>query len=220
MRLNTIIFHTNEVGFVNRKIVFVGGYPNAKDVNLYVFFRNLVHAIADIGVECHVVSPVSVTKYKASVKSIPRHKEEKTENGSIVYVHHPRYLSFSQKQIGLVNTMKYTHASYLSAALKETKRLNIKFDAAYGHFFFSGGLAAAHIGKALKIPSFIAYGESSYEVMVRGRKVPVTKESIEALSGIISVSTKNTDELRNEDVYSNVPIFTCPNAIDLKLFPD
>jgi len=205
---------------VNRKIVFVGGYPNIIDVNLYVFFRNLVHAIADLGVECHVVSPVSLTKYKTKTKSIPRHKEEKTEKGSTVYVHHPRYFSYSQKQIGPINTMKYTHKAYLSAALKETKKLNIKFDAAYGHFFFSGGLGAAHIGKALKIPSFIAYGESSYEVMVRGRKVPITKDSISALSGIISVSTKNTDELKNEDVYRDIPIFTCPNAIDLNLFPE
>lgn len=205
---------------MSKKIVFVGGYPNAKDVNLYVFFRNLVHAIADLGVECHVVSPVSLTKYKTKVKSIPRHKEEKTENGSTVYVHHPRYLSYSQKQIGPINTMKYTHRAYLRAALKETKKLDIKFDAAYGHFFFSGGLAAAYIGKALSIPSFIAYGESSYKVMVKGRKVPITKDSISALSGIISVSTKNTDELKNEDVYNDIPILTCPNAIDLGLFPN
>ena len=220
IRIYTIILQISEVELVSKKIVFVGGYPNAKDVNLYVFFRNLVHAIADLGVECHVVSPVSLTKYRASVKSIPRHKEEKTQNGSRVFVHHPRYLSFSQKQIGPVNTMKYTHKCYLSAALKETKKLGIKFDAAYGHFFFSGGLAAVHIGKNLNIPSFIAYGESSYEVMVRGKKVAITKDSISALSGIISVSTKNTDELKNEDVYRDIPIFTCPNAIDLSLFPE
>ncbi len=205
---------------MNRKILFVGGYPNAIDVNLYVFFRNLVHAISDLGVECHVVSPVSLTKYKTSVKSIPRHKEEKTDKGSAVFVHHPRYLSFSQKQIGKINTMKFTHKSYLNAALREANNLKVRFDAAYGHFFFSGGLAAAHIGKVMVIPSFIAYGESSYEVMVKGKKVPITKASIESLAGIISVSSKNTDELRKEGVYNNVPIFTCPNAIDLSLFPE
>jgi len=202
------------------KILFIGNYPNNINKNLYVFFRNLVYAVADLGIECHVISPVSLTKYKTSIKVIPRDKEEKTDKGRTVYVHYPRYISFSQIKIGPINTMEYTHRAYLHAVLKETKKLNVNFDAAYGHFFFSGGLAAAHIGKALNIPSFIAYGESSYEVMVRGKKVPITKDSISALSGIISVSTKNTDELKNEDVYSDIPIFTCPNAIDLSLFPE
>ena len=84
---------------MDRRILFVGGYPNAIDINLYVFFRNLVHAIADKGVECHVVSPVSLTRYKANINKISRHHEEKTESGSIVHVHHPRYLSFSQKHL-------------------------------------------------------------------------------------------------------------------------
>lgn len=205
---------------MNKRILFVGGYPNEADKNLYVFFKNLIYALADSGVECHVISPVSVTKYKLSVKEIPRKKIEKTFLGSEVYVYHPRYISASHKQIGSFDTMRITHKNYLRISLKEAKKIGLRFDAAYGHFFFSGGLAAANIGKKLGIPSFIAYGESNYKIDVLGKGVPFGRKNLKSLAGIIAVSSKNFDELRSVSLYDDVPVVTCPNAIDLSLFPE
>ena len=42
------------------------------------------------------------------------------------------------------------------------KRLKGHYDCVYGHFILTGGLAAAAVGRELKIPSFIAYGECDY----------------------------------------------------------
>ena len=143
-----------------KRILFVGNYPNVLNENLYVFFKNLIHAMADIGVECYVISPVSITKYMRKIKSIPLSCTETTKKGSKIKVFYPRFISTSSKKIGPFNTIHITHHNYMRAVLKMVKKINIDFDAAYGHFFISGGLSAVYVGEKMGIPSFVAYGES------------------------------------------------------------
>lgn len=203
-----------------KKILFISGYPNPVDKYLYVFFRNLIFALADMGVECHVVSPVSITKYKKRVNEIPRHKVDITPNGNKVYVNHPRYISASAKKVAGFNTGRITVRNYINAAVKETERLKIDFDAAYGHFFISGGLAAIAVGRKLNIPSFVAYGECDWESQVTALYRNLKKSDIEGLSGIISVSQKNTAELNAAGIFEDVSIITRENAVDMSLFGD
>ena len=80
-----------------RRILFVGWYPNTVEKYLNVFFRNLIYAIADQGVECTVISPVSATRYRTQIGAIPSHYVETTPNGSKVEVYYPRYLSASSR---------------------------------------------------------------------------------------------------------------------------
>lgn len=203
---------------MQKKIVFISAYPNAVDVYQYIFFRNLIFALADMGVECHVVSPVSITKYKKRVNEIPRHSVDITPNGNKVYVNHPRYISASAKKIGGFNTGKITVRNYINAAVKETERLKIDFDAAYGHFFISGGLAAIAVGKKLNIPSFVAYGECDWESQVTTLYRNLRRNDIEGLTGVISVSQKNTAELKDKGIFEDIPIETFENAVDMSLF--
>lgn len=201
-----------------KRILFVGGYPNAVDKYACVFFRNLIYAIADQGVECHVISPVSVTKYRNSTKEISLKETEITLNGSKVFVYHPRYISASAKNVLGFNTGRITSCNYVAVAVKYAQSLNFNFDAVYGHFFVSSGLAAIKIGNRLNIPSFVAYGECNWDSEITKLYRDLNKKDIKGLFGVVSVSQKNTMELDNKGIFEDVEIFTCENAVDMKLF--
>lgn len=203
---------------MTKKILFIGNYPNPANENLYVFFKNLIHAVADLGIECYIFSPVSITKYRKKLKLIPRECEEITKKGNSVKVYYPRFISTSSKNIGPFKTMHVTHRNYLRAVLKKVKQTRIKFDATYGHFFLSGGLAAAYVGEKLGIPSFVAYGESSYKTQVEKSYGRISSKEIKGLTGIISVSQKNTAELNATGIFKKIPIKTFENAVDMSLF--
>ena len=203
---------------MKRRILFVSGYPNNIDKYLYVFFRNLIFALADIGVECYVVSPVSVTKYRRRVFDIPKEEVQFTSKGNKVYVKYPRFISTSSKQVWRFNTGYLTNMNYINAVIKTVKELKIDFDAVYGHFFISGGLAAIKLGNMLGIPSFVAYGECDWESQVIGQYRNLKKKDVEGLSGIISVSQKNSAEIKKAGIFDDIPIETFENAVDMSLF--
>ena len=193
-------------------------YPN--NVNKYcnVFFQNLIFAIADSGVNCTVISPVPVTRYRGRTKTIPKETVHYTPKGTPVKVYYPRYCSASSKQILFFNTEHISEFLFEKSAMSVVKKLNAKFDAVYGHFFLYGGLAAIKAGKYLNIPSFMAYGECDFESQVKATYGFPKPKQLAGLKGIISVSTKNTNELNSLGIVKDVPIITAPNATDLKLF--
>ncbi len=201
-----------------KSALFVGMYPN--EVNRYrnVFFQNLIFAIADKGVKCIVISPVPVTKYRGRIKEIPQKTIHKTLKGNDVTVYYPRYISASSKQIGKFNTEVLSERFFESAAIKAAKKLKCSFDFVYGHFVLYGGLAAIKIGNMLNVPSFFAYGECDFKTEIGNTYgIPKAKE-IMGLTGIISVSKKNTRELKKLGFVNNIPIITVPNSTDLSLF--
>lgn len=201
-----------------KRALFVGMYPN--EVNKYrnVFFQNLIFAIADKGMECTVISPVPVTKYRGRLREIPQKTIHKTSKGNDVTVYYPRYISASSKQIGKFNTEVLSEKFFENAAIKVAKKLENDFDFVYGHFILYGGLAAIKIGNMLGIPSFFAYGECDFKTEVgNSYGIPKAKE-IKGLTGIISVSKKNTKELEKLGFVKNIPIITVPNSTDLSLF--
>ena len=201
-----------------KSALFVGMYPN--EVNKYrnVFFQNLIFAIADKGVKCTVISPVPVTKYRRRVKEIPQKTIHKTLKGNEVTVYYPRYISASSKQIGKFNTEVLSERFFESAAIQTVKKLKCSFDFVYGHFVLYGGLAAIKIGKLLNIPSFFAYGECDFKAEVGNTYGIPKKKEIKGLTGIISVSNKNTRELKSLGFVNSIPIITVPNSTDLSLF--
>lgn len=198
--------------------LFVGMYPNTVSPYRNVFFQNLIYAIADMGVNCTVISPVPITKYRLSVKNIKYKTIHKTTTGAEITVYYPRYVSASSKQIGRYNTEKLSEKWFEDSVMKTVKKIDKKFDFVYGHFFLYGGLAAVRVGKYLAIPSFIAYGECDFETQVKQTYGIPKKEQLNGLTGIISVSSKNTKELNDLGIVKNVPIITAPNSTDLKLF--
>lgn len=202
-----------------KRILFVGWYPNPIDLYRNVFFQNLIFAIADEGIECSVISPVSITKYRRNIKKIPKYTTHVTKKGSVINVYYPRYISASSKQIGRFNTERISERLFEKAALNSARKLGVEFDCVYGHFFLFGGLAATKIGRELKIPAFIAYGECDFESQVRKTYGIPNSNELTGLHGIISVSTKNTVEIKNLGfLNTNIPFLTYPNSVDLNLF--
>ncbi len=200
------------------KILFVGMYPNEYNKYRNVFFRNLIFAMADAGVSCTVVSPVSVTKYRGAIGRIARERTDYTPMGNPVRVIHPRYYSLSAKKIGPIHTGVWTERLFQRAVRKTVRKLDEPFDAVYGHFLLAGGLSAIQIGRLKGIPSFFAYGECSYETEVTRRYGKIAKSEIEGLTGIIAVSAHNAAVLHRKEIFDGIPMIVAPNSVDKTLF--
>ena len=200
------------------KALFVGCYPNKIDPYLRSFYCELIHAIADMGIECTVVAPVSITHYRNKISLIDKHEFDITNKGSRIEVFHPRYISYSSKNVGPFKTGYLSEKAFQNAALNCVKKIDKKFDFVYGHFFLTGGLAAIRIGKKLKLPSFVAFGECDYESQIRDDYGELKHRDIKGITGIISVSTKNKQVLDSLGLFKDVPIILAPNSVDLAKF--
>ena len=199
-------------------ILFVGMYPDEYNKYRNVFFQNLIFAMADAGVKCTVISPVPITKYRRAIARVSKERIDVTPRGSKVRVIHPRFVSVSAKRIGPLQTGVYSEKLFERAARKAASRLDDHFDAVYGHFILAGGLSAIQIGRIRKIPSFIAYGECSYETEIIQRYGEIKRQEVEGLSGIIAVSTNNANILKSKPAFNGIPMIIAPNSVDTSLF--
>ena len=201
-----------------KRILFVGMYPDEYSPYRNVFFQNLIFAMADKGIECTVISPVPVTRYRKHLREVSKKRIDKTPNGADVIVYHPRYISLSSKRVGKIHTGLYSEDLFQKCAIKTARKLEKNFDVVYGHFFLSGGLAAIKIGRDREIPSFIANGECDYNTEIVQQFRKLNRKDIEGLSGIIVVSTHNANVLKGKDIFKDIPMIVAPNAVDVSLF--
>lgn len=201
-----------------KEILFFGNYPNPVDGNLNVFFRNLIYQLADMGIKCTVIDPVSITKYRSRVKKIPQKRIETTKNGAEVTIFSPRFISFSSKRIGAIDTHVWTVNAYRRAAIKQVKKHNLNFDATYGHFINIGGIPACVVGNKYDKPAFVANGESDLNPNTYNYNSKYGLTPFKTCAGVISVSSKNRDELSALKLVDDEIIKVFPNAIDNSLF--
>lgn len=201
-----------------KRILFVGMYPDEYNPYRNVFFQNLIFAMADRGIECTVISPVPVTRYRRHLKEVSKRRTDKTSAGASVIVYYPRYISLSSKKFGKINTGLYSEKLFQNCAIKTAQKIEENFDVVYGHFFLSGGLAAVKIGRNLGIPSFIANGECNYNTEIIQQFRELNKKDIEGLSGIIAVSIHNANVLKGKGIFRDIPMIVAPNAVDISLF--
>lgn len=200
------------------RALFIGSYPNSADPHRSVFFRELIYQFARLGVECTVISPLSVTKYRRRALQIPTSDCERLDGGETVCVYRPRMISYSAKKIGRWNTIHLTQRSIDRAVLRKVKTLDTKFDFVYGHFFLGGGLTAAWLGRMLGIPAYIAYGECSFDTEVRNKYGDISPREMEGVHGIISVSSANSADLHSRGFADGIPVCLALNAVDTKIF--
>lgn len=204
-----------------RNILFVGLYPNPNEKYRNVFYQNLIFAMAEQGIRCTVISPVSVMRHKTKIKRIPKRTVDVTPRGAKVDVYYPRVFSASSIQIGSFNTELLSERWFESGAMKVAKKLikrGEKFDAVYGHFFLFGGLAAIKIGNRFNLPSFVAFGECDYESQVQKTYGDLTSKDVKGIGGVIAVSTKNANVLRGKPIFDGVPMIIAPNSVNHELF--
>lgn len=201
-----------------KNILFIGNYPNPADPYRNVFFQNLIFSMADMGIHCTVIMPVSITHYKDKAFTIPFSKEDTTPKGNRIKVYYPKCITYSSIKIGTWNTERLSEKSFQHTAVKTAMTMKEKFDCVYGHFFLEGGLAAVAIGRKMGIPAFIAFGECDFDSQVRHSYGDIKREELKGLSGIISVSSDNSRELKTMPVFDDYPVLLAPNAVDLNAF--
>lgn len=167
----------------------VNGYPT-KDDPIYAFIRPIVLSIADLGYNCTVIAPQSITNAIKNKKKLRDYQWiDMSDNGRKIRIYQPKYVSLSNFRA--IN-------NNLSVILRDKAILNtfnkekIQADVIYAHFW-DCGIVAATISKEHNIPIFVATGESKIRVFDYYSSEKVF-EAINRIKGVIAVSTKNLTE--------------------------
>ena len=199
--------------------VLVNKYPNKIEPNVCVFIQQLVWSFSDMGYECNVICPLPVNLNKKYLK-FPFIREEKNNNGKIIKIFHPKYVSYGQSGSFFQKLrVKLTTHNYVKAVDKVLKKqkLSKTDDILYSHFICPSGVAAALLSKKYGIKSYMAHGESIYAGDSKyGNKY--LKSVFNYLSGVIAVSTQNKEYLINAKVMSKDKIEVFPNGYNKDRF--
>ena len=198
------------------KILFIGGYPNTEEPVRNVFFQKLVWEIANQGIECCVIAPVPI-RGKTSL-GIKNESIETTNKGLKIRVYRPKYFSYSSRNIFGFNTLILSELAFRKAAKRQARKIDFDFDAIYGHFILRGGLAATDLAMKYSVPAFFACGESDLNNDVfRGYPFSMAKR-ISECKGVISVSSKNKEDLIKYGLFNDDDIIVAPNSVDTSIF--
>lgn len=199
-----------------KHICFITDYYPTKDNPVFTFVRELVCAIADMGIECTVISSQS-KKVAEGIDERQRdyHMVDYTINGSEINIYYPRFVSIAK--LNRFGYNSYQRRKVVERCYgQESKNFRIPVDAFYGHFWGSG-VIAAFLGKKYHKPAFVASGESKCYMN------PVTERYYQKhlksyMSGCICVSTKNKNESISLQYIDKDKITVIPNAIHRKEF--
>ena len=197
---------------IKKLCVLTTYYPQENDP-IYSFVGTLIESIAEMGIECHVISPVSYIEKKHKAVS----RIEKTKNGHEIHVYCPRYMIYPSRNILGFQTYRLTLSS-LWRAVGRTFRSEVKdCDAIYSHFI-DAGANAAWLKMKTGIPAFMAVGESN--ITMHELTYTVCRKILyNGLDGVICVSSQTEKDLSDFDVVSSsIPKIVAPNGIDTAVF--
>ena len=201
---------------IKRLCIIADAYPTATNPR-NPFIEQLVIAFTNLWIECTVINPVSITNSLVRKKELsPKERKQSTETGSI-HIYSPRYITFSSKKIGLINTNLINLKLFQASCLKVLRKIGADFDAVYGHFISPAGITANKISKEYNIPAFFAYGENTNYTIERLGALK-TKKLIHNIKGVIAVSTANKENLIRHSIINQNKIEVFPNSINHKLF--
>ncbi|MBR6030656.1 MAG: glycosyltransferase [Bacteroidaceae bacterium] len=183
-------------------------YPDERRT-VFPFVARLVEQWAKQGHNCCVIAPYSIiaNRHFHTFKEVIQHEGQGT-----ITILRPNFISVSNLTIAGKRISWVMHERAVQRALK---RLPIKPDVIYGHFW-----EQAHEGYRFArkhgIPLFVATGESDIAKMISKWK---DKEVFcNYLSGVVCVSTKNKQESIALGLTEESKCEVIPNAIDSKLF--
>lgn len=181
-------------------------YPGKHNASDFAFVKQLVDELAAQGNNCYVLAPFNILHYKKLSES----EEHYSVGSGTVTVYRPGYFSFSNFHIGRFSFSSWSHQKAVNKAFR---RLKIKPDVIYGHFW-SSAFEGFDYAKAHDIPLFVASGESE----IKFRRTEKTAAFCDYVSGVICVSSKNRDESVSLGLTSRDKCEVFPNAINASLF--
>lgn len=188
---------------------------------VHVFLDNVVTRFVDRGIRCNVIAPQSIVRYlfkKNDRREIV--SKRKTANGNEYIVYSPIYFVYPAILVAGVHFSDFTKRSYTNAVIRTYKKYKMNADAVYSHFV-QAGIAAVRLAQKIGKPSYIANGEADTIGSLKYVSNQIIDETLQNVTGIISVSTKNKDEIKelchnNNRIMSKVIII--PNAVDQAKF--
>lgn len=175
------------------------------------FVQQLAWALTDLGNTCTVICPQNFSK------KLNREYVEKTPRGGDVKVYLPNTLHMGQQKVLGFNTALLTTHFFWKAAKQVVEKLP-KQDVVYGHFITPSGITAARLHREFGIPAFLGYGESSSWSIEHYGADKVRKELFEDLAGVVAVSSKNAEVLRQFDTVPEESVKVFPNGFDDTIF--
>ena len=183
------------------------GYPT-KTHPFFPFVKMAVDEFCKQGYDVIVVAPQSWLKcYIRRVERHPISCQYQVGNNK-VYIYQPFYLSFG-------NHFESINQMILAKVVNTTlKRLPIKPDLMYAHFWQSGYLGFDY-AKKNRLKLFVVSGESTISFRADNKK---KIEYCKYVAGVICVSTKNQEESIRYCLTNGENTIVLPNAINNKLF--
>lgn len=188
---------------------------------VHVFLDNVVTRLVDRGEKCNVIAPQSIIRYLFKKNDRrPLVSKRLTDKGNEYIVYSPIYMVFPTTIIGGLHLSDLTKWSYTRAVTRTYRKYGFKADVVYSHFV-QAGISAVRLAKKIGKPSFIANGEADTIDSLKYVSKNIVDETLRNVSGIISVSTKNKDEIK--EMCKNVPVIMnkvsiIPNAVDQSRF--
>ncbi|MDZ4070735.1 MAG: glycosyltransferase [Sediminibacterium sp.] len=198
------------------KIIFISGnYPNKLNYASGTFVRQFVLAMARLGHQCIVVSPLSL--FKGGDFKLTTEKYRENIDNVNIEIYRPRFLSISSRKLFFFHTGKWTQFFFTRSIKQTLSKINIKPDIIYGHFLYPSGYAATKIASIFNVPVFIGVGEDSPWTM-QAYGIELAKIHFHKNSFFIPNSTKNSEMLKNLLRVDESRIFMAPNGVDLTNF--
>lgn len=197
--------------------IIAEGYPTQTDP-LNTFIEQLILEFADLGIDCTVVNPQSITRILFRRTEIrPKYREQLTKKGNKIEIISRYYVSASTRRIGPLNTSCITLKGFIQACRRSIQSEKFDFDALYGHFIFTSGITAAELSRKYGIPAFFAYGENTnYSIDYLG--LEKTRKLLRGIKGVVAVSTENKNILIRQELAPEKDIGVFVNSINDSLF--
>lgn len=185
-------------------------YPTNTDPTALTFVQQLAWEMADLGEDITVICPIALNR-NIEYWKIKRQVVEYTNKGNKIDLFFPKFIDFGQIDILNFNTSPITSLFFKQAVDGILKKMSLKPNVLYGHFMAPAGVTCAILGKKYGLPSFAAYGESSpWTIYQLG--IERTKKYLDGISGIISVSSANKEELVETGVVERELVGVFPNG--------
>lgn len=194
--------------------IITPGYPY-KSIVSFEFVRKIVNEWARSGHYCVVISPQSITtQLKGKEKRVPCYYEEEVDEGKLVHVFRPKYISLGWNTYWGYSPSLFTGRRAIEKCLSKQ---NVKFDIIYCHFFSSAFMGWRYSVKK-NIPMFVAGGESSISNIGAPCLGFSYSKFSQSVRGYVFVSNKCYKEARNLGLINSDNYIIQPNGTNLSVF--
>jgi hypothetical protein len=158
--------------------------------------ENVVVKLVERGEQCTVIAPQSLYAYYIRRRDRRQIVDTRcTPDGKKYTVYSPLYFVFPKIKIGKFSMHNWSRALFYRAVERIYEKNECHADVIYSHFI-QAGIAGVKLAGKLGLPSFIANGEADTIDSLKLNDPRLVQETLRNVTGIISVSTKNKNEIR------------------------